>query len=96
MPVGGKRMLAWGGADMPLLVDLRLGREIRSYQARPGSSEYSDSIAVSSDAQTFAVTSSTGDILWYDVKTGARIGVAHTSTATFEPLRVIQVGVPGL
>lgn len=81
-PLGGMRMLAWGGAEMPRLVDLRLGREIRSYQAKLGPSEYFGEMAVSSDAQTFAVTLSTGDILWYDIKTGARIGVAHTNTAT--------------
>ena len=81
-PLGGMRMLAWDGTDMPRLVDLQLGREIRSYQAKLGSSEYLGDMAVSSDTQTFAVTLSSGDILWYDVKTGARIGVAHTNTGT--------------
>jgi hypothetical protein len=39
-------------------------------------------VAVSSDGRTFAVTVSTGDILWYDVDTGARVGVAHSNTGT--------------
>jgi WD40 repeat protein len=79
-PLGGMRVLVWDGAAMPRLVDLRLGREIRSYQAKLGSSEYVDDVAVSSDGQTFAVTGGTDDILWYDVKTGARIGVVHTNS----------------
>jgi WD40 repeat protein len=79
-PLGGMRMLAWSGAEMPLLIDLHLGREVRSYQAKLGPSDYLGDMAVSSDGQTFAVTLSTGDILWYDVKTGARIGVVHTKT----------------
>jgi WD40 repeat protein len=81
-PLGGMRVLAWDGASMPRLVDLHLGREIRSYQAKLGSSEYLGDMAVSSDDQTFAVTVSTGDILWYNVKTGARIGVVHTNTGS--------------
>jgi WD40 repeat protein len=81
-PVGGMRILAWDGAEMPRLFDLHLDREIRSYQAKLGSSEYLGDMAVSSDGQTFAVTVSNGDILWYNVKTGARIGVVHTHTGT--------------
>lgn len=81
-PFGGTRILTWGGADLPQLVDLGLGREIRSYQAKLGSSEDLGDVAVSSDGQTFAVTVSNGDILWYDVKTGARIGVVHTGTGS--------------
>ena len=81
-PLDGMRMLAWDGATMPQLVDLHLGRVIRSYQAKLGSSEYLGDMAVSSDSQTFAVTVSNGDILWYDVKSGARIGVVHTNTGS--------------
>jgi WD40 repeat protein len=81
-PLGGMRMLAWDFGALPRLVDLRLGREARSYGEKLPSSELIGDVAVSSDGRTFAVTVSTGDILWYDVDTGARVGVAHSNTGT--------------
>jgi WD40 repeat protein len=82
LPLGGMRMLAWDPVDLPRLVDLRLRREIRAYSGQRGSSALLGDVAVSSDARTLAVTVDTGDILWYDVETGAQVGVAHTSTDT--------------
>jgi WD40 repeat protein len=74
------RMLAWNLVELPRLVDLRLGREVRTYYGQLGSSALIGDVAVSSDARTFAVTIDTGDILWYEVETGAQVGVAHSNT----------------
>lgn len=79
--LGAMRMLTWDSRGFPRLVDLHLGREVRTYQGQLGALEFIDGVAVSSDAQTFAVTVSTGDILWYNVEAGAQVGVAHSSTA---------------
>jgi WD40 repeat protein len=82
LPLGGMRMLAWNAVELPRLVDLRLGREVRTYRGQLGSSAFLGDVAASSDARTFAVTVSTGDILWYDVETGAQVGIAHSNTGT--------------
>ncbi len=79
-PLGAARMLAWGSDELARLVDLRLGRVVRTYRAHLEPSAYVGDLAVSSDARTFAVTISTGDILWYDVETGAQVGVVHSGT----------------
>jgi hypothetical protein len=80
-PLGGARMLAWGSSsEVARLVDLRPGREVRTYQARLDPSAYVGDVAVSSDGATFAATISTGDVLWYDVETGAQVGVVHSGT----------------
>jgi WD40 repeat protein len=81
-PASASRMLAWDSASLPQLVDLGSGRQVRSYQARLGSSAFIGDVAVSSDARTFAVTVSTGDILWYDVASGAQVGAAHSNTGS--------------
>jgi len=79
-PLSAARMLALGSDELAELVDLRRGRKVRTYRAHLDSSAYIGDLAVSSDARTFAVTVSTGDILWYDVETGAQVGVAHSGT----------------
>jgi WD40 repeat protein len=82
-PLGGARMLAWGSSsEVARLVDLRLGREVRTYRARLDPSAYVGDVAVSSDGSAFALTVSTGDILWYDVETGAQVGVVHSGTGS--------------
>jgi WD40 repeat protein len=78
-PLGGARMLTWGPVQLPQLVDLRLGRAVRTYRLRLDPSTIGD-LAVSSDARTFAFTIASGDVLWYDVETGAQVGVAHSGT----------------
>jgi WD40 repeat protein len=81
LPLGATRMLAWGSeGELARLVDLRLGREVRTYRAHLEPSAYVGDLAASSDARTFAVTISTGDVLWYDVETGAQVGVVHSGT----------------
>jgi WD40 repeat protein len=78
--IDAARMLTWDQVQAPQLVDLVHGRTIRTYGRAPTSSEYLGDLAVSSDARTIATTTSTGDIVWFDVDTGAHIGTAHTGT----------------
>jgi WD40 repeat protein len=80
IPLGGSEVLAWDHRELPRLVDVRLGREVRTYGGQLGSSAFIGDVAVSSDTRTFAVTFNTGDIRWYDLDTGAEVGVAHADT----------------
>jgi WD40 repeat protein len=79
VPVGDTRLLVSTGQGLSV-VDVRLGREVRAYRLEVAHAGSIGDIAVSSDARTFAVTVSNGDILWYEVETGAQVGVVHTSS----------------
>jgi WD40 repeat protein len=80
--IDADRMLIWDQVQAPQLVDVVHGRTIRTYGLASTSSEYLGDLAVSSDGRTFATTTSSGDIVWFDVDTGTHIGTVHSGTDT--------------